>query len=235
MRRVSEISTLKHFQELARFLRLTVEAGAVSAPPGMGKTTAAQALADADKKTIYVHVGATKNTPRAFASSLADALNIWTKSESTARIWSVIESHLSHYSAQELLLIFDEAQNIPLALLKEVVDFPSRFRVPVLVTGNSELLKRQRVSSAAFDQISSRIAKRVVLTSPTEDDFQIIAVDFDVFGKDAHAACVNFGRNNRCASWCRCLIRPAFTLAKGLCACKKSSRPSSGTRAAHTP
>ena len=121
-------------------------------------------------------------------------MRAYTYGKSASGIWEVLESQFSH-PANDYILIFDEAQNLPLSILKEMVDLPSRFTIPVVICGNGELLKRRRVSSAAFDQIESRIAKRVILSAPTREDFEMIAVDFDAFGKDAHAACVAYGCN----------------------------------------
>lgn len=157
MRRISDTSIVRALKDSANYACDMVQAAAESGTPGIGKTTGLQAIAEGNKSAILIHVGATKNTPRAAARLIADGLNIWTGSESTDRIWSTIESNLNHPAARERILLFDEAQNLPLAILKEVVDFPSRFGVPVLVCGNDALLKRQRVASAAFDQIAGLI------------------------------------------------------------------------------
>ena len=125
---------------------------------------------------------------------IAEALQINVYRKSTAVIWDVLESYFS-YPAMKYVLVFDEAQNMPLSILKEMVDLPSRFQIPVVICGNGELLKRRRVSSPAFDQIESRIAKRVILAPPTRDDFELIAGDFAANGKDAYAACVAYGCN----------------------------------------
>ncbi|PWB84377.1 MAG: hypothetical protein C3F11_01605 [Methylocystaceae bacterium] len=194
MRHVSKTSIVKAVEDAVNYARTMRRAAAVTGAPGIGKSTALQSISDADPSAILIYVGGARRTDRAFARLLADSIGIVTGAESTAKLWDIAESILSHPQFGNILL-FDEAQNIPLALLKEVVDFPSRFGVPVVVCGNAELLKRQRVASAAFDQVSSRIAKRVVLNAPTPEDFQTIGVDFDVFGKDAHAACVDFGLN----------------------------------------
>lgn len=193
MRRISKTSIVAAIEDAASYARTMKQAAAVTGAPGVGKTTALEAVAKSHP-SFSIYVGGARQTPRAFTSLLANSLGYTTRAESTARLWDTIEGWLSHPQFDDILLI-DEAQNIPLALLKEVVDFPSRFGVPVLICGNAELLKRQRATGAAFDQVSSRVAKRVVLNAPTPEDFQTIAVDFDVFGKDAHAACVDFGHN----------------------------------------
>ena len=127
-------------------------------------------------------------------SLIADALRAYTNGKSASGIWEVLESNFAH-PLNDYVLIFDEAQNLPLSILKEMADLPSRFEIPVIICGNGELLKRRRASNAAFDQVESRIAKRAILSAPTREDFKMIAVDFDAFGKDAHAACVAYGCN----------------------------------------
>ena len=65
----------------------------------------------------------------------------------------------------------------------------------MVIAGNPELLRRTRVKSGAFDQISSRCAKQVTLRKPLPDDLNILAADFDVTGKEARDAAIAYGLN----------------------------------------
>ena len=192
--RVSKISTYEDILGCFRYAVAGKRAGLIIGPPGIGKTTALEDIRRRDPKVTLIRVAATRSTPRACLNLIANEMRLYTDGRSAAAIFEIIESRVSHPACEDIL-IFDEAQNLPLAILKEMVDLPERFQIPVIVCGNGELLKSRRVSSAAFDQIESRIAKRVILAAPTREDFEMIAVDFDAFGKDAHAACVAYGGN----------------------------------------
>ncbi len=194
MKHVSKTSIFIGVQEGFEYSVMMKHASLITGVPGIGKTTALEEIARLNPQATLIRVAAPQSTPRAALSLIADALRAYTYGKSASGIWEVLESQFSH-PANDYILIFDEAQNLPLSILKEMVDLPSRFTIPVVICGNGELLKRRRVSSAAFDQIESRIAKRVILSAPTREDFEMIAVDFDAFGKDAHAACVAYGCN----------------------------------------
>jgi DNA transposition AAA+ family ATPase len=194
MKHVSKTSIFIGVQEAFEYSAMMKHASLITGVPGIGKTTALEEIARLNPQATLIRVAAPQSTPRAALSLIADALRAYTYGKSASGIWEVLESHFSH-PANDYLLIFDEAQNLPLSILKEMVDLPSRFQIPVVICGNGELLKRRRVSSAAFEQIESRIAKRAILSAPTREDFEMIAVDFDAFGKDAHAACVAYGCN----------------------------------------
>jgi len=194
MKHVSKTSIFIAVQQAFEYSVRIKHASLITGIPGIGKTTALEEIARLNPKATLIRVAAPQSTPRAALSLIADALHAFSNARSASAIWEILESGFSH-PANDDILIFDEAQNLPLAILKEMVDLPSRFQIPVVICGNGELLKRRRVSSAAFDQIESRIAKRAILSAPTREDFEMIAVDFDAFGKDAHAACVAYGCN----------------------------------------
>ncbi len=192
--RVSKTSIFVAVQDGFDYAVMMRHTSLITGIPGIGKTTALEEIARLNPKATLIRVGATQNTPRAALSLIADAVHCYTYGKSANGIWEVLESNFAH-PMSDYVLILDEAQNLPLSILKEMVSLPERFQIPVIVCGNGELLKRRRVSSAAFDQIESRIAKRVILVAPTREDFEMIAVDFDAFGNDAHAACVAYGCN----------------------------------------
>lgn len=192
-RNVSKTSIFVAVQDACDYAVGMKHASLITGSPGIGKTTALEEIARRNPEATLIRVAATQNTPRAALGVIAEALCFQTHGKSANGIWEVLESCFS-YPANSFLLIFDEAQNLPLAVLKEMVDLPQRYEIPVVICGNGELLRRRR-ASAAFDQIESRIAKRAILSAPTREDFEMIAVDFDAFGKDAHAACVSYGCN----------------------------------------
>jgi DNA transposition AAA+ family ATPase len=169
-------------------------AGAIIGPAAIGKTTAAEHIASSNNGMIYVRVSGAQGTLKAGCALLASALGVHSDFASAEKIWTNLEDHFA-YDGSARTIILDEAQNLDGALLKEMVDIPYRFRVPVILCGNDDVLKRRRSSKGAFEQVTSRLVKRTMLWHPTEEDFKIIAIDRDVCGVAAHRACVNFGLN----------------------------------------
>ncbi|WP_424361813.1 AAA family ATPase [Methylocystis parvus] len=196
MTHISRTTALVSVEQCFNYALERCEAAAVFGTPGVGKTTAMTHLAERSPTATLIHVGSTRCTPRAIASMIADAMRLWVEHRSAWQITEIIEAHLMHPSTRDEILMFDEAQNIPLGFLKDIVDWPQRFGVPVLICGNEHLLKRTKASGAAFDQIDSRIGKRIHLSRPTREDFETIAIDFDVFGVDARNACAAYGAKN---------------------------------------
>jgi DNA transposition AAA+ family ATPase len=203
MRRVIKTTIYDAVEDVTIFARTMASAGAVIGPPGIGKTFALEDIARKDPKAVYIRISPATGTYKAALDEIAKGLQIKTSHESAAQIQQAIEHHLQFRGAEfegplvcdPPILLIDEAQDLDLSILKQIVDFPYRFRVPVVVCGNADLLKRTRVRSGAYEQIASRVAKRAILAAPCDQDFQSIAVDFDVCGMDAHKACVAFGRN----------------------------------------
>jgi DNA transposition AAA+ family ATPase len=195
MKHVSKTSIYTAVEEAFKYSVLMGHASLVTGTPGIGKSTAARHLATTHPATSYVRIDGTKSSTKTALSFIGEQLGFDVYDLTAAGIWDLLEGQFNDPASRDEPLVIDEAQNMPLNILKELVDLPERFGKPVIVCGNSELLKPRRSTSAAFAQIESRIAKHVILTKPTEGDFQTIAIDFDVLGKDAHDACVNYGSN----------------------------------------
>ena len=196
--RFIETSIFRAIDGAVTYARATKRAAAIIGPPGIGKTVALERIAATVGRATYVRISATQGTGKAAFRLLADAFDIARAGrESTDSLWRGLEDHfasIAYWKTQEFLLV-DEAQQLDLNVLKELVDLPSRFGFPVIVCGNADLLKRSRVDRGAYEQISSRCAKRLLLKAPLDEDLVSIAVDFDVYGADARAAAVAYGQN----------------------------------------
>lgn len=196
MRRVSRTSVYEGVESIVNGVSLgSPQAGSVVGAAAIGKTTAAMDMARTNHLLVYMHVFPSQGTTKAALSMIAAALNVHSRYDSADKIWTALEEHFSWFAETGRILFFDEAQNLDLAILKEIVDFPYRFGLPVVVCGNEALLKRSRGAAAGLDQISTRLVRRVRLERPGADDFQTIAIDHDVYGVDAHKACIAYGLN----------------------------------------
>lgn len=198
MTNVSRTSIFEAIENTVNIVdRIKSIAGAIIGPAAIGKTTAVEHIANSNSRMVYIRVSGAQETMKAGCVLLASALGVHSDFDSANKIWTNLEDHFdywgSHGSAQTIIL--DEAQNLDGKLLKEMVDIPYRFRVPVILCGNNDVLKRRHSSKDAFEQVTSRLVKRTMLWHPTEDDFKTIAIDRDVCGVAAHRACVNFGLN----------------------------------------
>ncbi|MCI4680425.1 ATP-binding protein [Rhodoblastus acidophilus] len=196
--RFVETSISRGIDETVTYSRATLRAAAIIGPPGIGKTVALERLYANDRKAIYLRISATQGTGKAAFRLLGDAMGVARGGrESTDSIWRALEDRFDTSGSwkQGEYLLIDEAQQLDLNVLKELVDLPSRFGFPVVVCGNPDLLKRTKVDRGAYEQIVSRCSKRLVLKAPLDEDLVAIALDFDVYGADARAAAVSYGQN----------------------------------------
>ena len=189
-----ETSISRHIADGVAYSRDACATTSISGPPGIGKTFALQHIAERDRNAVYWSVPQARTTLKSALKAILDAFgyNIYRR-EHTDRLWDILEDMLPGEARLGYYLIVDEAQRLDLNILVEIVDFPARFGLPVIIAGNSELLKRTRSHGAAFDQIASRCAKNVILRRPLAEDILSIAVDFDVYGEDAREAAIAYG------------------------------------------
>ena len=188
-----ETSISRGVSAVIEYAYATKNAAAIIGPPGIGKTVALEHIAKNDWNANYIRISAAQGTVRAAFRLLADVFGIGReRRESADSLWRGLEDYFSGAAGY---LLVDEAQQLDLAVLKELVDLPSRFCFPVVVCGNADLLKRTQVGRGAYEQIASRCAKRLVLTAPLDEDFLAIAMNFDVCAADARAAAISYGQN----------------------------------------
>jgi DNA transposition AAA+ family ATPase len=160
-----ETSIVRDIEGAVTYARETKRAAAIIGRPGIGKTVALERIAAiARGGATYVRISATQGTGKAAFRLLADAFDVARAGrESTDSLWRGLEDYFASalsWNTDECLLV-DEAQQLDLNVLKELVDLPSRFGFPVIVCGNADLLKRSRVDRGAYEQIASRCAKRL--------------------------------------------------------------------------
>ncbi len=168
-------------------------AAALLGRPGIGKTTAAEWLSKNYHHCRLVTATKGHSTYRRALAAIGHALDIGGCYGPAANVREVLEWSLPEKAYCGYCLIIDEAQRLDLDVLVEIVDFPERFGLPVILFGNPDLLKRTNATQSAFAQIDSRIAMKVLLTNPLRDDYRLLLADYDVMDPDAREAGERYG------------------------------------------
>lgn len=176
--------------DFARTLRRSV---AIIGAPGLGKTMALERLAQDHDTARLVVVSNAHRSVKSALEAVVDAFGFYSSVKYAADFHSVIRNQLPHQARLGCFLMIDEAQRLDLNAQLEFASWTEQFGLPVIFCGNADLLKRTRTDDAAFKQIVSRVGKVLPLTPPEPADFVQFAVDYDVYGKDAREAVVNFG------------------------------------------
>lgn len=144
--------------------------GLLTAEPGLGKTAALRQITSTLSPHQYqVHYIAETDFGRLdFYRQLAAGLNI-SAPYRRAQLWRNIKDHVTHLATQKnilLILIIDEAQNLPLEFLR---DFPaflnfvfdSKDYMTVWLVGHTELART--LNRQPFTALASRIQARCEL------------------------------------------------------------------------
>jgi DNA transposition AAA+ family ATPase len=202
MKRAVPTTAYRAIEDIVSYARVTAQAVSISGPPGIGKTFALEALAQKIPSARYIHFAKALGSASPALRLICDHLDIGGGQQHCGTMWRSLETYFEQrlryrddFLAPDAPALFlDEAQCLNLDLLKDILDLPQRYKIAIVVCGNRTLLKRTRAVDAAFEQIESRVARRLELATPEDEDFESIAVDFDVSGKAAYRACVAFGR-----------------------------------------
>lgn len=92
------------------------------------------------------------------------------------------------------VVLFDEAQNLTLKAIRDLLEISKTSRIPMVFCGNAEILKLVNSAQAAIQQISRRLPVREEITSIDDADADLIAGHFGVEGMDAFHLCRELGR-----------------------------------------
>lgn len=90
-------------------------------------------------------------------------------------------------------LLIDEAQNLPLKSLRELLYLWEKCGLPIVFCGNAEVLKRVNVDFGAFAQISRRVPRREQINGILDADADAITNTFGVEGLDCYAVMRKIG------------------------------------------
>ncbi len=194
MKTPTETTIVREVNQQAEYVRTFKRAGALIGSAGIGKSYACQWIAQNDRNVVYCSAAnartlSFKAATKALLAGFGHAVNF----EHTDRLWDFVEDYAADLARDCGMLIFDEAHRLPLNFLLDVVDFPERYALPVMIVGNPALLMRTRINAGAMDQIASRCARTIALRQPVRDDFVAIAAEYDVIGQDAREAAARYG------------------------------------------
>lgn len=178
---------------ISRRVFLTIErsrqfgdCAAIVGLPGLGKTIAIQEYASAHPAVRLVT--ATPQNAGSMISmgrALADAVRVPVERGGYS-LWSDLSTRFATYDG--LTLIIDEAQNLKLNIIRQILTLNDEHRTPIVLCGNENVLRRVSSRTGDFEQISSRIGLRVRLNSIQADDADVIVNAFGVEGMEVYRA-----------------------------------------------
>lgn len=166
--------------ELARFRS---ENAAIVGEPGVGKTRALNAYHQSHNGTyLMTATAALGNALRDILRQVADMIGF-----PVSGSISNIQRQMLQYPLDGRVLIIDEAQNLKLQAIRELLNLHDHAGMSVVFCGNLDVLKRVNVETGPLAQISDRIGLREQIDCIPGEDADAITNSFGVEGMDAYA------------------------------------------------
>ena len=164
--------------------------GLVIGAPGVGKT---RALEEAVRRSetlegpavcLVTVTGVMGNSAMAVLEEVAPHLGVRT-------VYGVAATHklLCTQASSFPILLFDEAQNLSLRLLRDLLTISEQARVQMLFLGNDEALKFVNSQKAAIGQIARRLPVREEIDCILDADADLLAAQYEVEGPEAFRLC----------------------------------------------
>lgn len=181
-----EISTCKLIHNRINLARRTRENVAITGAAGVGKSMALQQYVDraeygtAHLFTVSAALGKTAGT---LFGMIAERIGAPTGSNPAATL-NALKRHMYDifYDEMSAVLIFDEAQNIKLETLRDLLtltDAPGMF-LTIVFSGNPQVLRIVNTAKNGFEQIGRRLQFRLSIDGVTHEDADLIADAFEV-------------------------------------------------------
>lgn len=187
---ISAVNTVRNALRTAERFRFPV---LVIGDPGLGKTTAMRHIAR-EVQAAYCEVGQHNKTVRGLYRMIVEAYGIRVDREFARDLASLCFDTLAPGSYRSTWpLLVDEYQNLPPAMLRELLHVQEKCELTLVLAGNKERLARTAASAGALDQIESRIGMRFRIDRPTPADCTSIGVEYNVEGRDAYTAIEAYG------------------------------------------
>lgn len=155
---------------------------AVVGPAGVGKTCSlSHYVGSTDGAYLFTTSAGTGNATRHLFRRLSEALQIG-GGDSIAQI----QRRLFNYDLRGRVLIIDEAQNLNLQGIRELLYLNDHAQMSVVFCGNQEVLRRASVDTGPFAQVGSRIPFRKEVEAIDPADADAITNSYGVEGLDAY-------------------------------------------------
>jgi DNA transposition AAA+ family ATPase len=166
---------------------------AIIGPPGIGKTfTASHYVANNSGAYLLTATAASGNAARHLFKAFCEKVEF-----SSSGSIADIQNRLFNYDFSGRVLIVDEAQNLNLQGIRELLYLNDEAKLSIVFCGNDEVIKRTHVDQGPLATIGSRIYCRKQLSLITTDDAAAIAKAFGVDDDDATALCRAIGARSQ--------------------------------------
>lgn len=164
--------------------------GLVIGAPGVGKTRALEEAVRRSSTMEGPHVGLVTVTGVMGNSAMA-VLEAVAPHLGARTVYGVAATHklLCSQASSFPVLLFDEAQNLSLRGLRDLLAISEQARVQMLFLGNDEALKFVNSQKAAIRQIARRLPVREEIDCIFDADADLLAGQYDVEGPEAFRLC----------------------------------------------
>lgn len=180
-----ETSVSKIIFDVLNRARSENQCAAIIGSPGVGKTLAIKEwMREHHLRSYLACTGTIAGSMRSLLSEIAIVLDIYPER-------GIAATHLALMRARYVpgaILILDEAQNLPDKHYRELLYLWDEARLPIVFTGNRDVLKRVNTDTGPYAQISRRVARREELHGIEAFDCDRIASRLGVEGMDAFRA-----------------------------------------------
>lgn len=178
-----ETSVSRRICQTADLARELGTNAAVVGAPGIGKTAALREYERSNPRARLIVID------HVLSKSMRHLLMALIGVEShggTGDIYS-LERHFKRYDYTNHIYLIDEAQNLPLAHLRQLLHLSVEDggQLTFVFCGNNEVLKRVNTDQGAFAQISRRVTFRENVDAITEEDADKLAGAYGAEGMDA--------------------------------------------------
>lgn len=176
-----ETSVSRQVFETIETARLLNKNAAIVGRPGVGKSRALYAYAQAHDAYFMTATAVTGNALRDLFRELGELLLIYTNGSIAD-----MQRQMFRYDFTGRVLLIDEAQNLKLQAFRELLHLHDFTGLCLVFCGDEEVLKRVRTDKGAFAQISRRVPVRTEVNRIADTDADRIASAFGAEGMDAY-------------------------------------------------
>lgn len=160
---------VKRFQTVAKIAHSEGEIGVVVGEAGVGKTCGAKYYQQHNLGSVILIQVAVGMTSKVLASEIHKECGF----DGEGTLYKMFLDIVQKLKNSNRLIIIDEAETLPTSGLELARRINDMAHVGVVLSGLPRLLTNLRGSKGEFKQLSSRIAIKVVLQDPAEEDFRI--------------------------------------------------------------